>query len=279
MRILVSPLGHLSLSLFGLVPEQFSVGYAFEHRFNDAWRVRQNLRYADVTVDFDVAFPVGFVTDADGVPVDFRTIMRETFVLPGQASTFTLDNQAQAVFDTGAVHHTALVGADYLHQDTHDETGFSDAPDLDVFNPVYGQPFARPVVTFFQDLESHQFGLYGQDQLKYGGWILTLGGRYDWATADTLTDDRDAGTRTETRQDDEAFTYRTGLGYVFDAGVAPYFSYSESFEPAAGADFSGKPFEPTTGQQYEVESVVTCRPSECNYVDRRAIYASLRYNW
>ncbi|MGH8650860.1 MAG: hypothetical protein ACREYE_01180 [Gammaproteobacteria bacterium] len=26
--------------------EQFGVGYAFEHRFNDTWRVRQNLRYA-----------------------------------------------------------------------------------------------------------------------------------------------------------------------------------------------------------------------------------------
>jgi len=67
-----------------------------------------------------------------------------------------------------------------------------------------------------------------------------------------LGDERPTGTQTRTRQDDEAFTYRTGLGYVFNSGFAPYFSYSESFEPVAGTDFSGKPFVPTTGQQYEV---------------------------
>jgi iron complex outermembrane receptor protein len=35
-------------------------------------------------------------------------------------------------------------------------------------------------------------------------------------------------------------------------GLAPYFSYSESFEPTFGTNFNGKPFKPTTGQQYEI---------------------------
>lgn len=221
--------------------------------------MRQNLRYADVTTELDIVFFPNFVRDDNGVPTDFRTVTREAIAAPAQSGTITLDNQAQAVFNTGAVHQTVLLGADYRHRDSRDIRAASAAPELDVFNPVYGRPVARPDPDSFnvldrnsRDRERDQLGLYGQDQIRYGGWILTLGGRYDWATADSLEDDRPTGTQIRTRQDDEAFTYRTGLGYVFDSGFAPYFSYSESFEPEAGADFSGKPFEPTTGQQYEV---------------------------
>ena len=235
------------------VRELFHVGYAFEHRFNEAWSVRQNLRYASLTANENsFSFINGFETDINGVPTDFRTVTRGAIIFPVRDRVFTLDNQAQGVFDTGAVHHTALFGIDYWRMRKRDELGFAEEPNLDLFNPVYGQPFTLPVATSSTDQKIEQFGLYGQDQIKYGGWILTLGGRYDWATADTLIDDRDAATHTETRQDDEAFTYRTGLGYVFDSGFAPYFSYSESFQPSAGTDFFGKPFEPTTGQQYEV---------------------------
>src|SRR5262249_1563296 len=35
----------------GLNLEQSSIGYAFEHRFNDVIQVRQNLRYTDVSND------------------------------------------------------------------------------------------------------------------------------------------------------------------------------------------------------------------------------------
>jgi len=41
------------------------------------------------------------------------------------------------------------------------------------------------------------------------------------------------------------------LNYVFDSGVAPYFSYSESFEPVSGSTKQGKPFDPSRGKQYE----------------------------
>lgn len=182
--------------------EQFTLGYAFEHRFNETWRVRQNLRYADVTTDMDVVFLSDFLRDDNGVPTDFRTITREAIAAPAQSGTITLDNQAQAVFDTGAVHHTVLLGADYRHRDSRDTRASSEAPELDVFNPVYGRPVARPDPDSFDVLdrnaratERKQFGLYGQDQIRYGGWILTLGGRYDWATADRLEDDRPTGTQ------------------------------------------------------------------------------------
>lgn len=51
--------------------------------------------------------------------------------------------------------------------------------------------------------------------------------------------------------DDTAFTKRAGLTYLFDNGLAPYVSYSESFLPTGGVDFNSNAFKPTKGKQYE----------------------------
>lgn len=52
--------------------------------------------------------------------------------------------------------------------------------------------------------------------------------------------DKLAGTTTD--QFDRAFTGRVGLVYLFENGVAPYASYTTSFQPTAGTSFSGTPF-------------------------------------
>ena len=57
------------------------------------------------------------------------------------------------------------------------------------------------------------------------------------------------GVRQVTR--DEAFTGRAGVTYLFDNGLAPYFSYSESFQPTGGTTRAGNAFKPTTGTQWE----------------------------
>jgi iron complex outermembrane receptor protein len=96
--------------------------------------------------------------------------------------------------------------------------------------------------------EGSQLGGYIQDHIKYDDrWVLLLGGRWDDASNDTKN--RIDGAKTAF--DSNAFTWRTGLLYLFENGVSPYISYSESFQPSTGLDFSGALFEPTTGQQYE----------------------------
>jgi iron complex outermembrane receptor protein len=238
--------------------EQYGVGYAFEHHFNQTWQVRQNLRYTGVTTDYPVVNALGFVTDANGNIADYRTVARYASLYLDNADTFTLDNQVQADFDTGPVRHQVLAGVDYRNISGGRKRGISEPPNdpanLDVYSPVYGQPFPAPPIDYRLHQDRDQVGLYGQDQLKYDRWIATIGVRQDWVSAYTREDDRYGGvqTLTDTRQDDHSFTYRTALSYVFDVGVAPYFSYSESFEPEAGTNFYGTPFVPTTGQQYEV---------------------------
>jgi iron complex outermembrane receptor protein len=58
-----------------------------------------------------------------------------------------------------------------------------------------------------------------------------VGGRYDYAMASTLT--RSSDDLAENH--DQQFTWRGGINYLFDNGISPYFSYSESFEPVSGS--------------------------------------------
>ncbi|MDM9317511.1 TonB-dependent siderophore receptor, partial [Escherichia coli] len=93
-----------------------------------------------------------------------------------------------------------------------------------------------------------QTGVYVQDQAQWDKVLVTLGGRYDWADQESLN--RVAGTTD--KRDDKQFTWRGGVNYLFDNGVTPYFSYSESFEPSSQVGKDGNIFAPSKGKQYEV---------------------------
>ena len=63
------------------------------------------------------------------------------------------------------------------------------------------------------------------------------------------------GSREVASNENHKFTYRAGLNYVTDSGIAPYISYATSFEPQLGTDTSDqlnpKPFKPTSVKQWE----------------------------
>jgi iron complex outermembrane receptor protein len=220
---------------------EYAIGYLFEHRATDAVTLRQNARYLHNELDHITIYSSSF-------GADLRTLGRSIYGSEGKVDGFTIDNQAQVKLTTGSVRHTLLAGLDYQHLKVGLRQTFGAAPSLDVFNPVYGAAVATPAVFLDNDISQNQLGLYVQDQLALDRWLLLLGGRYD--TADTETANK--LTNVTTKQDDDAFTYRAGLMYRFDAGFAPYFSYATSFLPALGTSVSGAPFEPETGEQYEV---------------------------
>ncbi|CAD5107770.1 TonB-dependent siderophore receptor [Zestomonas carbonaria] len=227
--------------------EQWSLGYALGHRINDTLSFRQNLRYSYVDTLYK-----GAVSFGDTQP-DGHTLRRRAVLGDGTAKSITVDNHLQADFATGALDHTTLFGVDYLKVDwEHLRTGTNHpniAP-IDIFDPVYSgvadiAPNLRPQSSY--DTTNRQTGIYLQDQIAWENWRVTLGGRYD--DFDDNQANRLNGTRTVTK--DEAFTWRVGATYLFDNGLAPYFSYSTSFEPAVGETWDGSPFEPTEGKQYE----------------------------
>lgn len=227
--------------------DYYSVGYLFEHHFNDVWTFRQNARYLRSEGTY-----ASLYNGSDGLRPDYRTIPRYTIASDVDLDAYTLDNQAQARFDTGPVQHTVLFGADYQNTTTDTRTGYGSGPTLDIFDPVYTGNVQTPAYTTDGTQRNQQKGLYLQEQMKWDKWVLLMGGRYDWATNHSSTLNLNNRTKSKTSLDSEAFTGRLGLVYLFDNGISPYVSYSESFEPQSGTGFGGSVFKPTEGKQYEV---------------------------
>lgn len=248
--------------------DQAMIGYEFRHRFNDVVEFRQNLRVASVDIDMYSMRNAGTLCPIAGgnvacylpgvvPPVDpaQRITLRDANFVGGSTKNFAIDNQLQADFNTGWVHHTVLAGLDYQKTtvDTDYRGTFPGFP-IDVYNPVYGAtplPTKATLIPFINtSTDKDQLGVYLQDQIKLDRWNLVLTGRHDQASAETAN--RLANVIVP--QDDSAFTGRVGLNYVFDFGLAPYISYSTSFEPVAGLSLTsatGQPFKPTTGEGVE----------------------------
>jgi iron complex outermembrane receptor protein len=245
---------------------QYSVGNAFAHEFNDIFTVRQKTRYSYVDVDYQTVAPSGLA--ADGV-----TINRYAWASPDTLHQIALDNQAEARFALGPTFHTALAGVDYSR--SVDDFAYYNGPasSLNINNPVYTGAVraAAPYVDGKQTLQ--QVGAYLQDQATlFDNWILTLGGRYSWV--EQITDDQLANT-SETKRD-TAFTGRGGITYLFDNGIAPYFSYTEGFVPQQGVNRSGESFQPEESTQYEAG--VKYQPKAINALITAAVFQMTKTN-
>lgn len=251
-----APYGRIARSFFSgqpgwdeYVQEQVMVGYAFEHRFDENWTVRQNARYSRLDTDYKALITYGWGSNPDG-STNYRALNRYSFGSREVADTVVVDNQVQYKGRTGPIEHTILAGLDYRWSSYDSVLGINfDVPTIDPYNPVYGQAFGLPVAYQDDRQIQRQTGVYIQDQMKIAErLIISLGGRYDWASTTTTNHLNGA----VTRQSDGAATWRVGAVYLFDNGIAPYASYSTSFFPQSGTDFYGTPFRPTTGQSYEV---------------------------
>ena len=221
---------------------QLSVGYEFEHRFNPTWTFRQNTHYTYVKDDLANVFPYGYASGSN------TTLNRYTFFNKESAKVFSIDNQAQAKLNTGPISHTMLFGFDFQRVLYGEDVGAAfNASSLNVFDPVYGNN-TMPAETSYDQIRQKQFGVYAQDQMAWGKWRFLIGAREDWVSAD----DNNPVTASYEAQSARAFTWRTGLVYLFDSGIAPYASFSKSFDPQVGQLYGGGMAKPTTAQQYEV---------------------------
>lgn len=252
--------------------ESYAVGYAFEHRFNDTFLVRQNLRYSHADLTYTGVYAVGWDTPAQ------QQLRRGSLESTGKLDTVGVDTQLQADFATGAVRHKMLFGVDYQYGKFDDSQGFGTVGStgrglIDPFNPVYGSSINPITSRTIAEQTQRQLGLYFQDQMKLAERLIFVAGlRKDWASSDTTTT-RVAGaasTATSTPIDQHDLTYRLGLMYQGPFGLAPYLSYSTSFQPQAGTNAVGTPFEPTTGKQAELG--IKFQPSGSNSFVTAAVY-------
>lgn len=247
--------------------EQWRVGYEIEHRVNSAVKLRQKARYASLNAKLeyiDIAFNpdadddgiADVPLDANGLPAD-GIYPRQNGMLADRMHTAVIDNLAEVKFATGPLRHTLLAGFDASYLTYNEAEGFGDSVPLINFN--YGQQFiADPPLIARTSQDLLAMGAYLQDQIKLDRWVLTLGGRHDWAETDTTWQDLDAGTTERQTKHDQAWSYRAGLSYLFDSGFSPYVAYATSFNPTAGAsnpadsDEVEAAFDPTTARSKEI---------------------------
>lgn len=219
---------------------QASVGYMFEHRFDDIVTVRQNFRYMDMDSKFQtMANPA--------MSADQQTLTRRAVQSLEHLKAISLDNQAQFDFSTGPLVHKTLVGVDYQRGYSTANTAVGVAPSINWLSPVYGKTpnLFAPTLT---DQLQEQVGVYAQEQLRYDRLIILGGIRHDWAGLDQTL----RLTGKETSQLNRALTGRAAVMYQFDGGFAPYASYATSFEPVVGTLENGDLPKPSEGEQYEI---------------------------
>ncbi|WP_420713175.1 TonB-dependent siderophore receptor [Pseudomonas sp. zfem001] len=255
--------------------EMSTLGYEFQHHFNENFTLNHKLRYYESDVKFNY-LQIQPAPAAIDFSASTGTLLRRYSDRRERARTWASDTNIESKWQLGSVEHTVLVGFDGYDTsyDSHNFRG--NAPSLDLTRYNYGQPVVvnrSRAADRGSQIDTLQKGIYLQDQIKFDDkWILLLGGRHDWA--DQQQEAHSTGTKAS--QDNEATTYRAGLVYLADNGLAPYISYSESFFPVSVAEVTGQTFDPTEGKQYEVG--VRYQPKGSNLLLSAAVYELTQTN-
>ncbi|WP_166838333.1 TonB-dependent siderophore receptor [Rheinheimera pleomorphica] len=222
--------------------EQTALTAIVEHDLSADWQLRLASRYSDSHADYHTMY--GWPPKLQD---DNRSVNRVVYLSDADSRAFTSDLQLHGTLQTGAVQHRLVAGFDYQNAYTDNDSFYAATGGLlDLYNPVYGQITNLPTEANIADNPSstvYQAGIYLQDNMKIADkWLVSAALRRDRAT----TNPQNAASSTQ-----NATTGRLGLMYLFDSGISPYISFSESFEPLLGTDAYGKPFEPKKGQQVE----------------------------
>lgn len=226
-----------------------SLGWLFEHRFDEAWTMRQNLRWTRNEVDYRSLYGDSFSLPGSwaGDPVNKRLFGRFAYADLNKVRLLTTDQHLEGRFAAAGISHQLLAGLDAARFRQSGKTGFDapvyaggTVPLIDAYAPVYGG-FTPPAMFDKGESGQRHVGLYLQDQMKFASnWIVVAGLRHDRATSEPAP-----GSEEKT----SATSKRFGLMHAFASGWSPYLSYSESFTPVA--NIGSQSFDPLRGKQWE----------------------------
>ena len=230
--------------------EQAALTYILTHRFGEDWAFRSSGRYQYASTDLGAIYQTGVATDAT-----LTTFGRAAYATDEKLNNWTFDNQLSGRFRTGPLTHQVMIGVDRQAAHSTEIAAFGDTVNgiavtpINAFHPVYGTtpvPLTPGAIGTpgSYDAKLRQTGLYAQDQISWGGLRVTLSGRHDWAETENGASQRD-----------RKFTWRAGALYMTSIGIAPYVSYSTSFQPQLGqvlrGDGTTTGASPSLGRQIE----------------------------
>ncbi|OAG71982.1 ferrichrysobactin receptor [Gluconobacter japonicus] len=254
--------GSLKRASFGYLPRNFydgdanyekfnrkhgSITYILNHRFNQDWSFSTRGRYDDIKTQYRSVYNSGYYTDeAAGL------LARSAFGTNEHTHNLAFDSQFKGHVRTGPLTHSLMFGFDYMQQTASEQGFYGSAPDLNVFHPNANMaiPAAAPYISY--NTTSHQIGAYGQDEIHWKHLIVTGSIRNDWYRSHQV--EHIYGS--DSRQNPSQITWRASGLYHFNFGLAPYISYSTSFQPQSGTVSSNggatlRQANPSLGKQLE----------------------------
>ncbi|MBV7259121.1 TonB-dependent receptor [Erythrobacter crassostreae] len=220
-----------------------------QHNFSDNWKGVFSAFYGDYDKVYSNFYASGY--DQANTP---DVVTTDGYIDNTQRQNLILSGNLVGDFDTGNVHHTLLVGGEFI----------STSSDQDRFNPVWDQTnddnevffIQRPLAlrggvgtnasgntttTAFNDLndftqvEIDVISLYIQDEIKLTDWLnVIVGGRFDSFDIEVLN----VPANDLRSRKDEEFSPRGGLVLKPAENISIYASYSESFLPRSGEQFA-----------------------------------------
>ena len=212
---------------------------ATEHIFSDRLRWTAKARYGDYDKHYRNAMAATAVSGG--------TVGIEAYQSGTKREAFFVQNDLVGEIATGPVVHTLLAGVDFGSQDTFSDRqqGFFDAAGTiqRIFVPVDETDELPPI--FFRDspvrrataadTDATAWGIYVQDQAKIGHHVELIAGlRRDWFKL--RYDDRLSAT--ELTRKDALWSPRLGLVLKPTETLSLYGSWSKSFLPQSGDQFS-----------------------------------------
>ncbi|WP_380785085.1 TonB-dependent siderophore receptor [Sphingomonas sp. R86521] len=209
--------------------DQIAATYILTHDIKPDWSLKSSGRYMHATSRLGIVYAGGTLASANNA--NSQIYDRYSYSTRERANSWVVDNQLRGRITTGDIKHDVLFGVDYQTGNARSVNAFGSATPLNGYNPVYGtmvvpqQPELVPNNSGVNDNKprSNQAGVYAQDQISYGDLRVVLSGRQDWASVRSAPN--------TASQDSAKFTYRAGALYTLPFGLAPYVSYSTSFEP------------------------------------------------
>jgi iron complex outermembrane receptor protein len=249
--------------------ESTSASLLFEHAFSDSLKFRQSLRQYNADLNLRYVLLQGDVDSATR-----RRVARSARGFDDTTGVFTSDTHIEKRFQTGRVTQTVLAGVDYTRSTYDSDRLRGNLPAIDIYDPVYQAGAVTALPWQQRRNKESRLGVYLQDQIKIDDkLVVLLGGRRDQSRAENRALHAPS---TDSNERDSAFTGRAGVVYLADNGVAPYASFSQSFEPTSGRDRNESRFEPSRGQQ--VEFGVRYQPAATDTLFTASVFDLTRRN-
>jgi len=244
------------------------LGHQFElqHQFSSDWSILAGVGFRETSL-------TGNATENNfggrqTYFIDGQTISRFFRFRDFESDYFVARAELAGQFDTGALRHKLIIGADYDRFDNDQlilrfrsgSIGGRDIADLDpaefllidAYDPIYGQyPTPQPGPNTDRNEVLEGIGIYLQDQIEITDRLqIRIGGRYDDFEQE-LTNLR-ATPASTTLTNDDRFSPQVGAVYQVDDGFSLYASYGEGFRQQTGSDFQGNQFAPNITESFEI---------------------------